>query len=61
MDSAGFLAGRADKVCVPALAELVANDTATCRYCGNVIDINTESWRTRLAEQAEIHKKIKPV
>ncbi len=43
------------------IAELVVNNTATCRYCGNVIDISTRDWRARFAEQAEILIKIKPV
>lgn len=43
------------------IAELIANDTATCRYCGNVIDISTKDWRTRLAQQAEVLIKIKPL
>jgi hypothetical protein len=42
------------------LAELVANDTVTCGLCGTVIDLTTESWRARLAQEAEGFKKIKP-
>jgi DNA-directed RNA polymerase subunit RPC12/RpoP len=42
------------------LAELVANDTVACGYCGAVIDVTTEYWRSRLAEEAEGFKKIKP-
>jgi predicted RNA-binding Zn-ribbon protein involved in translation (DUF1610 family) len=41
------------------LAELVANESVTCRSCGTVIDLTTEDWRTRLAEEAEKFKQIK--
>jgi hypothetical protein len=43
------------------LSELIVNDTAECRYCGNIIDISTKAWRTKLAEQAEVYVKIKPM
>ena len=43
------------------IAELVANDTAPCGYCGFIIDLTTEGWRTSLAEQAEKFKEIKPM
>ncbi len=42
------------------LIELIANDTVTCGGCGTVIELTTESWRSRLAEEAETSKKIKP-
>jgi hypothetical protein len=41
------------------LAELIANDTAICRSCRFVIDLTSENWRTRLAEEAEKFKQIK--
>lgn len=44
-----------------SLAELAANDMTTCGHCRNIIDVSTKSWRSRIAEQAEIHKKIKPM
>jgi hypothetical protein len=47
------------KLKVP-LIELVANDTVTCGVCGTVIDLTTERWRARLAQESENYKKIKP-
>jgi rubredoxin len=42
------------------LAQLVASDTTTCDYCGAVISLTDHDWRTRLAEEAEKFKQIKP-
>lgn len=42
------------------IAELVVNDTVTCGLCGTVIDLTTQSWQSRLAQEAETFKKIKP-
>ncbi len=42
------------------LAELVASDTTTCRYCGATINLTSHDWRTRLAEEAKKFKQIKP-
>lgn len=42
------------------LAELVASDATTCRACGSAIDLTDHDWRTRLAEEAEKFKQIKP-
>ena len=42
-----------------ALAELVANNMTACSYCGAVIDLTSEGWRTRLAEQSQKFKEIK--
>jgi hypothetical protein len=43
------------------LAELLANDATTCRFCGHVIDLTAEDWPARLADEARQAIQIKPV
>jgi hypothetical protein len=40
------------------LTELVANHKTLCGRCKAVIDLTTEKWRARFAEQAAIFKKL---
>jgi len=42
------------------LAELIANDTTTCSYCGAVIDISDETSQSELLALADVYKEIKP-
>ena len=40
------------------IRELKANDPIACRYCGHIIDISSEEWRTRIREAAEEFDKL---
>ncbi len=41
------------------ISELVANDAATCSYCGEVIDLRAQDSRARIIKFAEQAKEIK--
>jgi rubredoxin len=55
-----FLCPECGKNNLQRLAELVVNDETACGACGRSIRIDTEDWRTRLAQEREKFEKIKP-
>ena len=41
------------------IRELVDRDEVECAYCGGVIDVSGEDWRSVITQLAEEYKKIK--
>ena len=43
------------------LAELAANGTVKCRYCGKPIDVSTPEWQKKIDDATNVYVTVKPL